>query len=89
MKLLLLSSLLLISSLAYAEPFSTADAKTGKALVTKNCVNCHSESFGDDGSSIYTREFHKVKTSKGLISQACLYFFHFSFQFIIFLYFVK
>ena len=69
MKLLLLSSLLLISSLAYAEPFSTADAKTGKALVTKNCVNCHSESFGDDGSSIYTREFHKVKTSKGLISQ--------------------
>jgi hypothetical protein len=69
MKLLLLFSLILLSGLAYGEPFSTADAKTGKVLVTKNCVTCHSESFGGDGSSVYTRESHKVKTSKGLVAQ--------------------
>ena len=69
MKSLLISSLILISGLASAEPFASADAKTGKALVEKNCVSCHAESFGGDGSSIYTREFRKVKTSKGLVAQ--------------------
>ena len=59
----------MISGLASAEPFASADAKTGKALVEKNCVSCHAESFGGDGSSIYTREFRKVKTSKGLVAQ--------------------
>ncbi len=69
MKILFLSSLILLSSLANAEPFSAADAKTGKALVTKNCISCHAESFGGDGSGIYTRESRKVKTSKGLVAQ--------------------
>lgn len=69
MKSLFFSSLILISSLASAEPFSVADAKAGKALATKNCVSCHAESFGGDGSSIYTRESRKVKTSKALASQ--------------------
>jgi len=69
MKLILLSSLILLSGLANAEPFSAADAKAGKALVTKNCISCHAESFGGDGSGIYTRESRKVKTSKGLVGQ--------------------
>jgi cytochrome c2 len=69
MKSLFLSSLILLSNLVYAEPFSAADAKAGKALVTKNCVSCHAESFGSDGSSIYTREFRKVKSSKALLAQ--------------------
>ena len=69
MKLLCLSSLILLSSLANAEPFSTADAKAGRALVTKNCVSCHATSFGGDGSGIYTRESRIVKSSKGLVSQ--------------------
>ncbi len=60
---------MLITNSAYAEPFSAADAVAGKALVTKNCVSCHAESFGGDGSSIYTRESRKVKTSKGLVAQ--------------------
>ncbi len=69
MKSLLISSLILLSGLASAEPFASADANAGKALISKNCVSCHAESFGGDGSGIYTREFRKVKTSKGLVAQ--------------------
>jgi cytochrome c2 len=69
MKSLLLSSLILITGLASAEPFTSADANAGKALTTKNCVSCHASSFGGDGSGIYTREFRKVKTSQGLVAQ--------------------
>jgi cytochrome c2 len=69
MKSLLLSSLILLSGLASAEPFTSADATAGKTLVVKNCSSCHAESFGGDGSGIYTREFRKVKTSKGLVAQ--------------------
>ncbi len=74
MKSLLLSSLILsfglaLSSLASAELFTSADVNTGKALVAKSCVSCHAENFGGDGSGIYTREFRKVKTSKGLVAQ--------------------
>lgn len=69
MKSLLLGSLILLSGLASAEPFTSADANAGKALVAKNCVSCHAESFGGDGSGIYTRELRKVKTSKGLVAQ--------------------
>jgi len=69
MKPLLLCSLILLNNLASAEPFISADAAVGKTLVTKNCVSCHAESFGGDGSGIYTRQAHKVKTSKGLVAQ--------------------
>ena len=70
MKSLLFGSLLiLITHTVCADPFSSADAKAGKALVTKNCISCHAESFGGDGSGIYTRENRKVKTSKALVSQ--------------------
>jgi hypothetical protein len=69
MKSLFFSSLILLSGLASAEPFASADANAGKALVTENCISCHAASFGGDGSSIYTREFRQVKTSKGLVAQ--------------------
>jgi hypothetical protein len=69
MKSLLISSLILLSGFASAEPFASANTNAGKALVAKNCVSCHAESFGGDGSSIYTREFRKVKTSNGLVAQ--------------------
>ncbi len=49
--------------------FAKADAKAGKALVEKNCISCHASSYGGDGSGIYTREYAKVKTSKGLVAQ--------------------
>ncbi len=62
-------SLILISGQALAEPFSAADASAGKVLVEKHCISCHASSFGGDGSGIYTREYRKVKTSKGLVAQ--------------------
>ena len=51
------------------ELFAIADSAAGKALVDKNCISCHASSYGGDGSEIYTREFHKVRTSKGLVTQ--------------------
>ncbi len=66
---LLLGSLLVISSHTYAEPFKNANTAAGKALVEKNCISCHASSYGGDGSSIYTRDHNKVKTSKGLVAQ--------------------
>jgi hypothetical protein len=68
MKVLFIASLLL-SNIAFAEPYAKADAMAGKILVEKNCISCHATSFGGDGSAIYTREFRKVKTSKGLVAQ--------------------
>ncbi len=69
MKTLLISCLLLIANNGYAEVFKNADTLSGKALVDKNCISCHAQSFGGDGSSIYTREYRKIKTSKGLLAQ--------------------
>lgn len=67
--LCLLAGLLLANSIALAEPFKTGDASAGKALVEKNCISCHASSFGGDGSAIYTRDYRKVKSAKGLVAQ--------------------
>jgi hypothetical protein len=69
MKSLLLAGLILITVPAFAAPFSGADVAAGQQLVEKNCISCHAASFGGDGSGIYTREFRKVKSSKGLLAQ--------------------
>jgi cytochrome c peroxidase len=49
--------------------FAKADVTAGKALHEKNCIACHASSYGGDGSAIYTREYRKVNTSKGLVAQ--------------------
>ena len=49
--------------------FAKADVAAGKDLHEKNCISCHASSYGGDGSGIYTREYAKVKTSKGLVAQ--------------------
>ena len=55
---------------ATANPlFAKADVAAGKALHEKNCISCHASSYGGDGAGIYTREYNKVKTSKGLVAQ--------------------
>ena len=70
MKKLILSALLLLAiSNLHAEPFEQADAKAGKALIDKQCIACHAERFGGDGSAIYTREDRKIHTSRGLLAQ--------------------
>lgn len=51
------------------ELFPKADIYAGKALVEAHCIDCHASKYGGDGSAIYTREYNKVKTSKGLIAQ--------------------
>jgi len=57
------------ATLAHADPFAAGDAKVGKQMVEKHCISCHASSFGGDGSGIYTREDHRVKSAKGLIAQ--------------------
>lgn len=54
---------------AYAEPFAQGNTAIGKQMIKENCISCHAASFGGDGSGIYTRENHIVKTSKGLVQQ--------------------
>ena len=51
------------------ELFAKADVAAGKGLHEKNCISCHASSYGGDGSAIYTREYRKVNTSKGLVAQ--------------------
>ncbi len=51
------------------ELFAKADAPAGKALHEKNCIACHASSYGGDGSAIYTRDFAKVTSAKGLLTQ--------------------
>lgn len=70
MKYITLFVFALMSTYATAnEFFADADLKAGKALVEKNCISCHASSYGGDGSEIYTRPFHKVETSKALLTQ--------------------
>jgi mono/diheme cytochrome c family protein len=69
-RLLIISGLLLtITGGAFAAPFANADVKAGQSLVEKNCISCHASSYGGNGSGIYTRDFRKVQTSKGLVAQ--------------------
>ena len=68
-KFAFLLACLLSFNVSANELFAKADIKAGKGLVEKNCVSCHASSYGGDGSGIYTREYAKVKTSKGLIAQ--------------------
>ena len=51
------------------EFFAKADPANGKFLHDNNCISCHSSRYGGDGSGMYTREYAKVKTSKGLVAQ--------------------
>ena len=72
--LLFLSLFSLISFNAVAEVianplFAKADVAAGMTLHEKNCISCHASSYGGDGSGIYTRDYAKVKTSKGLVAQ--------------------
>lgn len=69
MKSIFLACLLMLSNVTFAEPYTGADEAAGKALVSKNCISCHAQSFGGDGSDIYMRTDRKVKTSKGLVAQ--------------------
>lgn len=52
-----------------AAAFDKSDPKVGKALVDKSCLSCHVSMFGGDGSKIYTRPDHKVRTPQQLAAR--------------------
>jgi mono/diheme cytochrome c family protein len=52
-----------------ADPFASGNPVIGKQMVQANCIACHAGRFGGDGSAIYTRDDHIVKTPNGLIQQ--------------------
>ena len=54
---------------ARADPFANADPTKGKMLAEKSCVACNSSKFGGDGSQIYTRPEHRVKSAEQLLRQ--------------------
>jgi len=56
----LLSILLSLNAVAAGTP------KPGKALHDKQCVACHAQKFGGDGSKIYTRAEHRIGNLKAL-----------------------
>ena len=68
-KILVLLLSLAVFNVHANELFAKADAAAGKVLHGKNCISCHASSLGGDGSAIYTRDFAKVTSAKGLIAQ--------------------
>lgn len=45
------------------------DAARGKKLHDANCVSCHQQRYGGNGSGMYTRKDRKIATIEGLIGQ--------------------
>ena len=50
-------------------PFAKGDAKSGKALVDRDCVSCHAAKFANDPDRMYTRADHRVKSPGKLLAQ--------------------
>lgn len=70
MKILTALFFLLLSCAAYAAPFASGNAEEGKKLFDRNhCNKCHIEMMGGDGSEIFTRPDHKVRSATQLVKQ--------------------
>ena len=54
---------------AHAAPFAKGDAKAGATMHKSQCVACHVNRFGGDGSKIYTRADRRVKSADSLAQQ--------------------
>lgn len=55
---------------AQAAPFETGSFDAGKKLFAQShCNRCHIEMKGGDGSEIFTRPDHKVRSASQLIKQ--------------------
>ena len=65
------SFLALVALPAFAQhpqPFAKADANAGRALVERDCVECHARRFAD-ASTIYTRADRRVQSPSQLLAQ--------------------
>jgi cytochrome c553 len=68
--LLLLASISAFSIQGYAAPFEKGDAQAGKQLFEQDhCNRCHIAMMGGDGSAIFTRPDHKVRSPQQLLVQ--------------------
>ena len=66
---------LALTGVALAAPFPKSDPAAGAKLFNEaKCDGCHAQRLGGDGSSIYTRPDHKVKSADALLKQvrACV-----------------
>lgn len=62
--------LFMLTSSVQAAPFATGNADTGKKLFEQNqCNSCHIKMVGGDGSEVFTRPDHKVRSASQLIKQ--------------------
>jgi mono/diheme cytochrome c family protein len=59
----------LLAGSVHAAPFAKGDPKIGKVLHDKACISCHTGMYGGDGSKMYTRADHKVKTAEQLAAR--------------------
>jgi cytochrome c5 len=50
-------------------PFAAGNAKSGKALVDRDCVGCHAQRFAGDPDRMYRRSDRQVKTPAQLLAQ--------------------
>jgi cytochrome c len=62
--------LFLAASTAQATPFAGGSAENGKKLFASyDCGSCHKARMGGDGSAIFSRPNHTVRTAAELIPQ--------------------
>lgn len=52
-----------------AGPYDLADSERGKRLVQRHCTSCHVSGQGGDGSGIYTRPDHNIRSLPALQAQ--------------------
>ncbi len=55
--------------MTFLAPAQAVDLKRGKELVQENCVKCHADMMGGDGSKIYTRADRRIDSLEALNKQ--------------------
>ena len=64
-----LCATLLISQQALTLATLLGNPVNGEDLIDTRCSGCHIGMYGGDGSEMYTREDHKLKTVEGLMQR--------------------
>jgi len=68
--MLVLIAAMTLAGSALAAPFPKGDPKTGKTLFDKaKCDACHASMMSGDGSKLFTRPEHKIKSADALLKQ--------------------
>lgn len=69
MKRMLLSALSLGFALSAMSSAHAANLARGKQLLEENCIKCHADMVGGDGSKIYTRDNRRIDSLEALNKQ--------------------